>query len=512
MYLSLFLISLFIFSFFFTPVKIIAAAAVLCAFGVCLLCRFYLFKNSKAAHKAFIPFLFLTSVALALIVSYSSFDLKYGKQIQEISGQCESKIVITGSNGRSEKSASYHAVIIDCNGKECRIPAIFTTDFDSDFKRSDLISADVIIVPSFNGNSLAEKSHLAKGILCFASCSSADTVKDFGKQSVFPYTQISTLRSYCSGALDKYLDGQALAQSKAIIYGDKSSLSDTTLSAFANLGISHTLAISGLHMGIIITFLTFFLSIFRIPRKVRHAIILLAGLVYIFIAGLAPSVCRTYIMFAIMIASEFSRRKRDNATTLVMALFSICIMSPASILDIGLHLSFFSTLGILTYALPVMEKINDSISQKPVRHILSMCTITLCATVFTLPYNTFVFGQISIISPIANIIYIPIITLMVYLSVLIIIFSFVPFVPVIISYAAKILSFVLSYLTEGIYRASSCFLLPLDTYFGQISTVIFCVSAVIMIFLGVKKRKVLGSFGLFIFANILSLGISRFLL
>ena len=508
LYLSLFLISLFVFSFFYSSIKPIVAAVVLCAFGISLLCRCYLFRNSNIAHKAFILFLFLTSVALSLIISYASFDLKYNKQIRDVSGKSECTVVITGVNEKTETNSSYQAVIISCNGTECKIPAVFTTDFISDYKSRDVITAELDIIHSSHSNYITDKNYLAKGILCFASCSNRNTVKLSGKMSAFPYTQIDSLRSYCSNALSKHLDGQALAQSQAIIYGDKSLLSDTTLSAFANLGVSHTLAISGLHMGIIITFLTFFLSIFSIPRKVRHTIILLSGLVYIFIAGLSPSVCRTYIMFAFMILSEFSRRKRDNATTLVMALSLICVISPFSILDIGLHLSFFSTLGILIYALPIIEKINDTVSIKPVRHILSMCAITVCATMFTLPYNTFVFGQISIISPIANIIYIPIITLMVYLSVMVIIFTFIPLIPDILSYAFRTLSDLLSYLTEGIFQASHAFLLPLDSDFGKISSVIFCITAVIMMYMGVNKRKVLGTFGLFVTTNILVSGIS----
>jgi len=486
----IFLVSLYVSSLFYSDVKIIITASVVIGFIASTFCHFVFFKESTAAHHSFVTFIFLLALALALILSYFAFDIGYHRKTQQISGEREIELVITQVNYSSDNGTSLYGVITSCDDTPCRVNTLLEASFKCEYQPSDKIKVKANIRPSCNGYSLSDKYSISKGIYTVAECDESQCLEYISKQHVFPETAVSSLRGFLSDTFEEYLDGYSLALIKAVIYGDKSELDHSTTQVFADLGISHTLAISGLHMGIIIAFATIALKLFKIQKKKRSVLILIFGLIYILMAGLAPSVCRTYIMFAFMIAGDFTRRRRDHVTSLLIAVMLICIISPRSIFDVGLHLSFFSTLGILVYALPIDEEIRSLALFRPIKWVLSLCVMTACANLFTLPYSIFFFGSISLISPISNLIFIPLITVLVYLGSLIVICSFAPIIAKFIAYGVSAVTYVIRFIVTGCYGISRIFLLPLDSENSTVLGAAVCTAIFIMLMKGASRTKV----------------------
>jgi competence protein ComEC len=129
-------------------------------------------------------------------------------------------------------------------------------------------------------------------------------------------------------------------------------------------------------------------------------------------------------MFLIMQLSFFARRKNDSLTSLFLAADIICIISPYSIFDIGFILSFFATLGIITIAVPIINLIR--IKNKFIKWVINCFIVTISANTFVLPITAIYFNSISIISPISNLIFIPILTITIYCSFIYLAFYFVP--------------------------------------------------------------------------------------
>ena len=136
---------------------------------------------------------------------------------------------------------------------------------------------------------------------------------------------------------------------KGILLGDKSGFTDDLYKKFANSGISHIVAVSGLHLSIMFSFL---MTIFtgRQARK-RYALILSVPFIISFVAisAFSPSVCRAAIMLLIAILATFLRENYDPATSLFAALGIIIAITPYALFSKSLLLSFFATLGIFAY-------------------------------------------------------------------------------------------------------------------------------------------------------------------
>ncbi len=492
--LSVFLLSFFICSLFFSKHKLLIAGAVIL---LCLILKVIVRKKDKYALLCII----LLPIAFSLVFSYFSFDLSCRERAYSVSGrQRQATAVVIEKVGDYGYLVNYTAYLKYSDNDTANMKVRLVTHFASDYKTGDLLNiTNAKITPSFTRLSLEDGYDLSKGVLCEVSCDVENQVElEKHDISLFPYTQSAALRAKLSIILARYLDGDSLALSKALIYGDKSSLSGDIKNAFSALGISHALAISGLHLGIIMGFLSAILEKLRLSKAARSIVILAAGLLYAFIAGLSPSVCRAYLMYSIYILAEFSRRRRDPPTTLITAVSLICLVSPNSVFDIGLHLSFFSTLGILTMATRVTRKIKKTVRFRFVNYVLSVCAVTVFANLFILPYSIYCFGYISLISPVSNLLFLPLITLMVYLAPCIIIFSFAPFIASAVAKAVETVSTIILFLCRESYSLAQVFLLSFENGFARFAG-IFALTLIILCLLFLKRKHLcLIPFGLYL--------------
>lgn len=492
--LFIFLVSLFLSSLFFSPLKL-AFALLLLVFLSLIVCIFRKNQISALACVIIVPIIF------SLVLSYAAFDLLCLKKLQAASGTHKSaELVIIEKTGDYDYYVSYTAYLKSVDNKKAGVMVRLSTSFASDYETGDLIRLDEPqIEPSFTKLSLKESYNLSRGILCQTQVDDENKVTfSEGDVAIFPYTHCAKLRASISHILARYLEGDSLALSKALMYGDKSFLSSNIKNAFSALGISHALAISGLHLGILMGFMTLLLSLFKLKKSARLIVVLVSGLVYSFVAGLSPSILRAYFMYAIYILSEFSRRRKDPPTTLAAAVSVICILSPKSILDIGLHLSFFSTLGIITLGARIIKSLRQAIKNRFSVYVLSVCILTLCANLFTLPYTIYYFGYISLISPISNLIFLPLITLCVYLIPCIVLFSFIPFIAFAISFPVKALSSLIIFLCRGFYSFSDGFTLSFDGSFAKAAGIVAICLILLCLICFKRKYTAFIPFGLYL--------------
>ncbi|XVG95175.1 DNA internalization-related competence protein ComEC/Rec2 [Eubacteriales bacterium KG127] len=142
--------------------------------------------------------------------------------------------------------------------------------------------------------------------------------------------------------LDKTHDIAALV--RGIVLGDKSQIDEDNQEMYRRYGTGHILAVSGLHVGILI-FL--FKKVNRLcPNHVWHYLAFLTLTLYGEVTRWSPSVTRAIIMAVMYIISDFIGKDTDLITSLgVAGLVSICI-NPASIISPGFHMSYLAILGI----------------------------------------------------------------------------------------------------------------------------------------------------------------------
>ena len=196
---------------------------------------------------------------------------------------------------------------------------------------------------------------------------------------------------------------------KALLTGDKTDLyRDTGLYGdMRAAGMLHAVAVSGMHVLVILNFLGLSLG-----RGRRMSLLALPTLVvFTLMAGAVPSVTRAVLMQGILIAAPFFGRESDWPSGIAAALLFILILNPMAIGGIGLQLSFLCVLGFAAFGDPLTEwaDSHDLLERGVIRRPLILLFGTFCATVFSIPVSAGYFGVISLLSPLANLLTLPVI-------------------------------------------------------------------------------------------------------
>lgn len=219
-----------------------------------------------------------------------------------------------------------------------------------------------------------------------------------------------------------------------LLIGRKSDIPDSVKTSFRYLGISHVLSVSGLHLAILAGTLIMFLKALTVPRGVRYLMTVGFIIFFILLTGSPPSVIRSGIMLILLLSAEVLGRDYDPITALAIAAFVIVLFSPNAIYDAGFILSVSATAGIVLLGTPItrwLYHISDGKSfwLRIFTRLLTVLSITASATVFTLPAIWYFFGETSSVSLLSNILFIPLITVLMYLSVLFLILYSTPLAP-----------------------------------------------------------------------------------
>ncbi len=195
-----------------------------------------------------------------------------------------------------------------------------------------------------------------------------------------------------------------------IVLGDEAGISEELTDHFRMAGVSHLLSVSGLHLTILSQFLMGFLALLRLPKKAIYLLLLPIVLGFMALTGFSYSILRSGIMYLLYLIAELIGRKSEGLNSLGIAVLVICILNPFSAGDIGLLLSFSSTLGILLFSKPITDGVTShfpvrwevSLWRKPVLWVVDSVAVTLSSSILTIPVSIFSFGTISLLSPLAN--------------------------------------------------------------------------------------------------------------
>jgi competence protein ComEC len=193
---------------------------------------------------------------------------------------------------------------------------------------------------------------------------------------------------------------------RALALGDTRALRDDDWDVLRANGLTHLVAISGFHVGLVAGFVALLGSALwwccpglskRIPRPHAAALSALAGAVgYAAVAGFALPTVRTALMVAIVVGARVSRRAHGAAGALALAVVAVVLVDPLSLLGAGFWLSFAGVAWLL-WCLPRVEG-------NPVRGLLDA---QLVASIGLLPLTVFLFDQASLAGPLANLVAVP---------------------------------------------------------------------------------------------------------
>ncbi len=267
---------------------------------------------------------------------------------------------------------------------------------------------------------------------------------------------------------------------KTFILGDKSDLDGDIYKDYQTLGISHLFAISGMHITLFATIILFVLKKLRIHEDTRYLITILFLLFNLFITAFSPSVLRATLFFTFL---SINKIFFTNIKTINIYLFTLSILiliNPFILYDIGAEYSLLTSLGLILAS----EKLNNK------NYLLNLFKTSLVAILFSLGITGVNFYEINVLSVLNNLIFVPLITFIIYpLSLLIIFISFLN--PLLIIFIK-----LLEYLSNFLSQFKISFLIPKVNIFFW-----FIYYLILIVFLKFNKKRYLVFIILMLFCN-----------
>ena len=196
-----------------------------------------------------------------------------------------------------------------------------------------------------------------------------------------------------------YLNSPNLEILGGIVFGnDAVAPPEDIRNSFINSGLLHILAASGMNVAFIYTFLFYILQFLKFPYKIRVISGIAAIIIYVFMTGLGPSVIRAALMLIFILIGKLIDRDAHSISLLSLVAVLMLLYNPAYINDVSFQLSFMVTLGLITSANILSQKL----PQIP-NWIKAPVLIPIIAQLYVIPIQMYYFNSISLYSIFANI-------------------------------------------------------------------------------------------------------------
>lgn len=214
---------------------------------------------------------------------------------------------------------------------------------------------------------------------------------------------VDRFRDLLSRHLDGLFSGEDAGFMKGMLLGIRDDLPPALYDQFSRLGMTHILAISGLHVGIFAGAVWFVLGRLRLPRETALTISAAILPVYVLLTGASPSVVRAGIMGVIALVAARYRLLKDGLQIIGGTALAMLIWNPLYLHNISFQLSFLVTCGLLI-GVPAVNRL------LPIRNIWLKNTfsVTLTAQVVSFPVTVFYFNQFNLLSFLANLLLVPV--------------------------------------------------------------------------------------------------------
>lgn len=208
---------------------------------------------------------------------------------------------------------------------------------------------------------------------------------------------------FCKQAVESALPEREAGLLTGLLIGNTDAISSADTISLRIAGLSHLVAVSGLHVGFLVAFCYLLLG-----RRLGTYLSVPLILLFVPIAGASPSVIRAAIMYLIAAGAFITRREANTLNSLFAALALLLIQNPYAIAGLSLQLSFSATLGLVLLAGKMQVQLLRLLRNlpKPAYKLLSFVVgavaCTVCATIFTTPILLSSFGYISLLSVLSN--------------------------------------------------------------------------------------------------------------
>ncbi len=416
-------ISFFVFScaaaYFGTILKLVFIAFILIALIVILI------NPRKFLERDIRKGLILSSSAIILagVISFIAFDVyadgfgKYGGVKDNV------KLRILECDYTLSYTSRYQAEIVESEYLQSGVKLLLQTSLGY-MDEGTLVEGEVLYtaLDDYLGSFDAESYYNPKGIMIVCE---EEWLEIVGSDKVFSLTSLfSSLNKKLTAMITAHTDHDSGSLASAVLLGNKDGLSDSDKRDFRRIGASHLLVVSGTHFAVMVTFFGEILKKLKLGRAGRSVINIFVILLFMALTGMTPSVVRAGVMHIFAQLSALLTKKPNTVNAFAISGSLIILTNPLAAVDCGLQLSF-----VATYSCILVKKIRRDLfapikkSEKISKRIKSILISALTSAVMTslvtlnmLPLTWLYFGEISLISIPANLLFVPLVTVLMYIT------------------------------------------------------------------------------------------------
>ncbi|MFD1551876.1 hypothetical protein DNU06_01745 [Putridiphycobacter roseus] len=295
------------------------------------------------------------------------------------------------------------------------------------------------------------------------------------------FGRILKIRNY----FEKLIDNSTLfpknkSIAKALFLGEKEALDKDILRSFSSAGAMHVLAVSGLHVGIIMLILT---SLLKPIKRLKHGNIVYTALIisgvwlYALLTGGSPSVIRSALMFSFIIFNVGLERESSVYQSILISAFLILIFDPFALFKVGFQLSYLAVLGIV-FLQPRIYRL-WYIQNKSLDYLWQITAVSIAAQIATFPLGLYYFHQFPSLFFISNIIVIPLAFILLFLGFFYFSLHLITPIKLLLEEILNFLFYVLSQSMAFIEQIPNAIAWGISISWQETMTIYFCIISLI---------------------------------
>lgn len=369
------------------------------------------------------------AIGLGFFLSFSNFNKQVLIEDQNLSAE-----ITVLEKRKTDKNYRY---IVDLSSNDIRAKSIVFSDYD--FQIGDILDVKADInIPNKNTN--PNLFNYRNYLLSKKITSNIEIKKIYEKsrkKSLFLDAR-NIFYNYIHKVFEENLTYDSSNFVVSLVLGENLIDSDD----IRDLGLAHLLAVSGLHMDILMTFILYIFKKLRINYKLGYGFSLLLSLFYGDLISFPYSVIRILIVSGISFLAFALDEPFDRLKALGLAALSILIANPFAILNAGFVLTFVASSGVYLIYPKIKVFLKEGLLSESIG-------FTLAIQISLLPFTIFYYGKINLLSILANFLIIPIFTLAMY------IIFFIVFTYPIFKILEKPIFIILDYLMVSILNLTS---------------------------------------------------------
>ncbi len=290
------------------------------------------------------------------------------------------------------------------NSQNARI-SVFTTNLDADY--GDTVTIEKCTFKAFEKEYLFDSLTWNKSRHIYLEAEKISGISVKKQNTAHIKRCLAAFREEMTARLRIEMDGETGGFLSGMIFGGNQNISNEISSDLYRLGIGHILSVSGLHVSVVGAVIMSILKRLRINRYIRFAAVNIFLILLVGLAEYPVSAIRALFMLDMLYSAELFGEQNDSLNSLCLAALAICICDCYAVYSSSFILSFSGTFGIAVFSPYMTKNIDKSTLWGDIKaDIVS----AVCVSLAVMPVSMYYFDETSLISPLSNILLLPLCT------------------------------------------------------------------------------------------------------